>query len=179
MSKPSFSNLDGVIENFDAVTAGDNIGNKYFDQDNFYPACGCSNISGIGNYDAVNAGNNIGNNYFDQDNFYPADGYSNVRGIIQGTFLDKSERARRRSVKEERKRKDLENQKILAKNIGKSSQTDAELLASLNKPVSTKSAGMSTTTKVLIGVGIVGVIGVAAYFLLKRKNDRFGKTPKT
>lgn len=170
MSKPSFSNLEGVIENFDAVVAGDNISNKYFDQDNFYPACGCSNMDGvIENFDAVNAGNDIGNRYFDQDNFYPANGYSNVRGALQSTFLDKNERIRRRNVKEERKRKDLENQKILAKNIGKSSQNDAALLASLNKPTVTKTTGISTTTKVLIGVGIVGVIGVAAYFLLKKK----------
>ena len=164
MSKPSFSNLDGSIENFDAVVAGDDIGNKYFDQDNFYPACGCSNAGGtIENFKATNAGNDIGSKYFDQDNFYPAS------GIAKGTYLDKTERQRRRSLREEKKRKELENQKIAAESIAKSSQQDAKILDSLKTPTPKKASGMSTTTKVLIGVGAVAVIGIATYFILRKK----------
>jgi hypothetical protein len=70
------SNMDGVIENFDAVLAIAPVKNR-FDQDNFYPADGI-----VEEYKAVLADTPIGNAY-DQDNFYPADGLDNSSKVIK------------------------------------------------------------------------------------------------
>jgi hypothetical protein len=121
-------------------------------------------------YDAVLADSPITKNYYDADNFYPAS------GLLKGTILDKKERARRRALRE--KRKDMkaegklavaQSSKIAAQGLGKDSQADIELAKSLNaKPTGgTAKKGMSTTTKVLIGVGVLAVL-VGGYFAYKK-----------
>lgn len=70
------SNMDGVIENFDAVLAINPVKNR-FDQDNFYPCDGM-----VEEYKAVLADTPIGNAY-DQDNFYPADGLGNSSKVVK------------------------------------------------------------------------------------------------
>lgn len=65
------SNMDGVIENFDAVIAMTPVKNR-FDQDNFYPCDGM-----VETYNAVLADTPIGN-AFDQDNFYNVSGETKI-----------------------------------------------------------------------------------------------------
>jgi hypothetical protein len=125
-------------------------------------------------YDAVLADSPVMRNYYDADNFYPANGL--LGRIGKGTILDKKERARRRALREKRKGMRAEGKlavaqssKIAAQGLGKESQADIELAKSLNAKSGggkTKT-GMSTTTKVLIGVGVLAVL-VGGYFAYKK-----------
>ena len=157
--KPNSSNLDGSIEHFDAVVSNNSVGNKYFDQDNFYPACGCSNMDGvIENFDAVIAKDNVRKNYYDQDNFYPAN------GLLKGKRFDfRKEKSKARQA---RKDKEAETQRLIAKGIGKGSEQDLKLLSAINTPVE-KPKGMSTGAKIAIGLGVATVLGIATYFIVK------------
>lgn len=157
--KPNSSNLDGSIEHFDAVVSDNSVGNKYFDQDTFYPACGCSNMDGvIENFDAVIARDNVRKNYYDQDTFYPANG-------LKKRFDFRKEKFKSRQALKD---KQAETQKNLAKGISKSSQQDLQLLKAINTPVE-KPKGMSTVAKVGIGVGVAAVLGIATYFIIKSR----------
>jgi hypothetical protein len=113
----NYNDLDGSIENFDAVNAINNTPSNYVE--NFSLASGW-----IQRYDAVNASNNIGSRMIEKTNFYPADGedYSNFipllagaatqtragQRVFKGTILDKKERAKRRERRQARK--DMEAQ---------------------------------------------------------------------
>jgi len=135
-------------------------------------------------YDAVLADSPVTKNYYDADNFYPANGL--LGRIGKGTILDKRERARRRGLREKRRdqrqtRRDArtgakvttaQSGKIAAESLGKESQSDIELAKALGaKTTGETKKGMSTTTKVLIGVGVLVVLGIGGYFAYKK----FGK----
>jgi hypothetical protein len=155
------SNMDGVIENFDAVLAITPIGNR-FDQDNFYPCDGM-----VENYDAVLADTPIGNR-FDQDNFYPANG---LKRRLKNSKLGKKVR----KFKAKKQQANAENEKVQAdarKQLEKGAEQDKALLATLNPPavVELEKKGLSMGAKIGIGVGIAAVLGIAAYFIIKRKN---------
>jgi hypothetical protein len=162
-----FNNLDGSIENFDAVNAGNNVSRNYFDQDNFYPANGW-----VEHYDATNASNNVMRNYHDQDNFYPASGWlsSNVNKISSGTILSKKERTKRRQQRQSRKDAQTQGQLEAARGLAKAAEGDKELLKTLapKKTIKPKE-GLSMGAKIGIGVGIAAVLGIGAYFLLRKK----------
>jgi hypothetical protein len=175
-----FNNLDGVIENFDAVNAGNNVSRNYFDQDNFYPANGW-----VEHYDATNASNNVLRNYHDQDNFYPANGeeYSNLipllasqtragQRLVKGTLLDKKVMAERRKQRQSRKDMQVQGQLEAARGLAKGAEGDKQLLKALEskKTVAPKEKGLSMGAKIGIGVGIVAVLGIGAYFIIKNKN---------
>jgi len=136
-------------------------------------------------YDAVLADSPVTKNYYDADNFYPANGL--LGRLTKDTVLSTKERARRRALREKRRdqrqtRRDArtgakvttaQSGKIAAESLGKESQSDIELakaLGSKSSGVKTKT-GMSTTTKVLIGVGVLVVLGIGGYFAYKK----FGK----
>ena len=153
--------MDGVIENFDAVLAITPIGNR-FDQDNFYPCDGM-----VENYDAVLADTPIGNR-FDQDNFYPANG---LKRRLKNSKLGKKVR----KFKAKKQQANAENEKVQAdarKQLEKGAEQDKALLATLNPPavVELEKKGLSMGAKIGIGVGIAAVLGIAAYFIIKRKN---------
>lgn len=120
---------------------------------------------------AASAAQNTGN-YFDQDNFYPADG---IKGAFQSAnanikdFFSKEQSAERRKSRKERKAAktaEIQSRADLNKSAGQEKQSDVELAKALGK---SDSQPMSTTTKVLIGVGVLAVVGAIAYFVIKKK----------
>lgn len=149
-------------------------------------------------YDSVTAETPVSNRYFDSENFYPADGdYLNAGGFLSGTIFDKKERARRRSLREDRKqqRQDrrsqrtsskadarktkagakltaAQGQKIASQGLSKESQADVELAKALGKSGPEEKPGMSTTTKVLIGVGIFAVLAIGGYIAYKKFGNK-------
>jgi hypothetical protein len=157
------SNMDGVIENFDAVLASTPIGNR-FDQDNFYPMDGM-----VENYEAVLADTPIGNR-FDQDNFYPANGLgarlgAKIRKKARNTKLGK----KIRTFKANRNNTNVDSAKTLAKSgvnskvVATTSDEPVKIELGPKKP-------MSIGAKIGIGAGIALVLGIGAYFIIKNKN---------
>lgn len=111
-------------------------------------------------------------NYFDQDNFYPADGIRQVGQNIK-SFFSKAETSKRRGDRQaqrsERRASKVDERKSRAelnREIGKDKQSDIELAKALGTDTKT---GMSTTTKILIGVGVVAVLGAIVYFTVIKK----------
>lgn len=111
-------------------------------------------------------------NYFDQDNFYPADGLKSIGQNIKGFFSD-DEAAKRREGREGRKNTrtgaradERKSRADLNREIGKDKQSDIELAKALKGD---EKPGMSTTTKVLIGVGVAAVLGAVVYFTVIKK----------
>jgi hypothetical protein len=183
----NYNNLDGENVELDGVTNEDmSFHDSVNDSDDFYPFQGEA-LPMV----AASAAQNTGN-YFDQDNFYPADGdYSELRGRgrrrakTKGTIFDKKERAKRRATRQEliKSRVSAKNEEIKARaelnrQIGKEDPADAELaksLSALSLPLTptandgtTASTGMSKTTKILIGVGSVVVLGVLGFVIYRK-----------
>jgi len=120
---------------------------------------------------------------FDEDNFYPMEGYSN---LFEGLKKGNDERRKRLAIKQKSKadarvikaKGKLETAKSKTE-LAKSQSIAAQGLASASSsmpdlstlPQLTTETGMSKNTKILIGVG-VGVLvigGVVAYFMLRKK----------
>lgn len=161
---------------------------RTLDQDEFYPANGMinkANSEGLVTMVAASAAQNTPN-YFDQDNFYPADGkqkgFFGSVGQIYGnaargaaSFLSKDEIEKRKASRKENKA--VKNAETLSradlnKSIGQDKASDVELAKALKSDTpsaSTPASSMSTTTKVLIGVGVVAVLGTIAYFVMRDK----------
>lgn len=171
-----FINLDGEVTDFD--------------QDNFYPYDGA-----LVPMVAASATQNMGADYNDQDNFYPADGvglssdslpltdeYSEARGKrLKGTVFDKKERARRRALREKlriekqaAKVEETKSRAELNKNVGKETASDIELAKALSNPntvdvkLGAEKAPMSKTTKIVIGVSVVVLLGVIGFVVYKK-----------
>jgi hypothetical protein len=123
-------------------------------------------------------------NYFDQDNFYPAEGptkgfFGNV-GKAYGNaakgaadFLSEEQSKQRRDARNKRrdirtaaKAEETKSRADLNREIGKDKASDLELAKALG---ASDKQPMSTTTKVLIGVGVLAVVGAIAYFVIKKK----------
>jgi hypothetical protein len=127
-------------------------------------------------------------NYFDQDNFYPADGqqggfFRNIGQSISTNVKDVfspesskerqssrvSNRADRKDVrrgKKESKTDERKSRADLNRAVGQDKASDIELAKALG---GSDKQPMSTTTKVLIGVGVLAVVGAIAYFVIKKK----------
>ena len=146
-----FNNLDGVIDLYDAVDSITPISNQYVDAENFYPASGVrrrrrSRRSRSGR---------------------PRRG---GRGGFASRLLENQREKNR--LKFAAKDKQAQAQIESARALGKGTSADAALARSLGSTMATTpqtKPGMSTTTKVLIGVGVAAVLGIGAYFLLKKK----------
>jgi hypothetical protein len=150
-----------------------------------------------GNY--LNAQGDPYASFMNLPSFSKADGdYSEARGrggLFSGTILDKKERARRRARKESRqderqlrrtertmsksdarktkagaKATTAEGQRLAAESLGKESQSDVALAQALaQKPAETKK-GLSTGAKVGIALGVLAVLGVGVYLVMKNKS---------
>jgi hypothetical protein len=123
-------------------------------------------------------------NYFDQDNFYPAEGpkkgffrnigqaYGNAAKGAAG-FLSEEQSKERRDARNKRrdirvgaKAEETKSRADLNRELGKDKASDLELAKALG---ASDKQPMSTTTKVLIGVGVLAVVGAIAYFVIKKK----------
>jgi hypothetical protein len=80
-------------------------------------------------------------------------------------------RAAARELRGQSKLEQAMGQRAAGESLGRESQSDIELAKSLQAQVgpTQEKKGMSTTTKVLIGVGVLAVLGVGAYMLMKGK----------
>ena len=130
---------------------------------------------------ATNATNNVYPEL--NEDLSPFDDYdfSDASGWSKGTILDKKERAKRRAERQKRKsdKQAAKNAETLSraelnKGLSTDKQSDVELAKALgsdnSKDDSSKKAPMSTTTKVLIGVGILAaVVGIGFAIVKMRK----------
>jgi hypothetical protein len=153
----SFNNADGMINHADsegrirmvAAVAGQNTPN-YFDQDNFYPAEGPSK----GFF------GNVG------------EAYKNAAKGAAGFLSEEQSKERRearnkrRDIRTAAKAEETKSRADLNREIGKDKASDLELAKALG---ASDKQPMSTTTKVLIGVGVLAVVGAVAYFVIKKK----------
>ena len=157
----SFNNADGMINHADsegrirmiAAVAGQNTPN-YFDQDNFYPADGQQ-----GGF-FRNVGQSFSTNI--QDVFSP----ESTKKRQSSRKSNREDRKDVRRGKKESKTDERKSRADLNRAVGQDKASDVELAKSLG---GSDSKPMSTTTKVLIGVGVVAVIGAIAYFVIKKK----------
>jgi len=105
-------------------------------------------------------------NYFDQDNFYPAEGP--IKRFLSGEQSKERRDARnkRRDIRVGAKAEETKSRADLNRAIGQPNAADTELAKALG---ASDKQPMSTTTKVLIGVGVLAVVGAIAYFVIKKK----------
>ena len=128
---------------------------------------------------ATNATNNVYPEL--NEDLSPFDDYdfSDASGIFSGTIFDKKERARRRAARQKRRdaREAARNAEKLSraelnKGLASDKQSDIELAKALrsdnSRKVSSKKAPMSTTTKVLIGVGVVALLAGIGFVVYKK-----------
>lgn len=178
--KPNFNNLDGEVQNFEVVTALENMRNDV-------------------NEDFGNEFDNEENMSFFEgdDDFYNAKGSKKrrKRNRFSGTMFDKDERARRRTLRENTKnqrqaRRDqqsqsriearagktqtklsqAETQKTMASQLGVETESDKALANALAKgsEQTPDKPGMSTGAKVGIAVGILALLGVIGFVVVKK-----------
>jgi hypothetical protein len=102
--------------------------------------------------------------YFDQDNFYPADGQGKERAAQREKL--RAERQKLRGDKKAAKTAEIQSRADLNKAVGQQNPADIEIAKSLGASEKTP---MSTTTKVLIGVGILAVVSAVAFLMVKKK----------
>ena len=154
----SFNNADGMINHADsqgrikmvAASAAQNTRN-YFDQDNFYPAEGPT-LRGIGQ----NIGQSVGNFFTPEQ----------AKARQEGRKTNRQDRKDVRRGKKEAKSQEIQSRADLNREIGKDKASDIELAKALG---SGEKQPMSTTTKVLIGVGVLAVVGAIVYFTVIKK----------
>jgi hypothetical protein len=181
------SELDGEVKGCEVISKATTTypynAERYFDRDTFYPMDGV--IPMVAASAAVDQGD-----HFDQDNFYPADGvmcdstsnmtdveFSDASGVFQSIkdYLSPEESKKRRDArasKKSAKTEEIKSRAALNQGLSQDKPSDvaiAEALKSTATPAATAPKGMSTTTKVLIGVGVVALIGGIAYFALRTK----------
>jgi hypothetical protein len=190
-----FQELDGENINLDSteiptMSAHDAI----IDTDNFYPFQGDA-IPMV----AASAAQNTPD-YFDQDNFYPMDGvmgndeFSDASGIgdffksVGGAYgnaakglkdyLSPEERKARkegRKARKDAKTEEIKSRAELNKNIGKETESDktlAEALKASSTSPKVEDKKMSKTTKTLLIVGGVLVVGGLITFLVLRSKKK-------
>lgn len=178
-----------------------------------------SNMDGeVLNYDVVMPMNAMKGNPYDEDNFYSqADGDSEFSqaigrrksskkkrggGMFSGTILDKNERSRRRTLREntramrqdrrnlgaesranakagrtDAKLSQAETQRQVAATLGNETESDKAIAAALAKSATetTDKPGMSTAVKISIGVGALLLVGGIIAFVVYKNKSKKGK----
>jgi hypothetical protein len=164
----NFYPMDGDVIKYTAANAAQNTGD-YFDQDNFYPADGvmCDSKSNLTDAEFSDA---IGDTFRNIGKFYK----NTTKAAAD--FMSPKERAARKKARSEKrsaKNEEAKSRAALNRSLGQDKPSDVALAQALQSTATdaktiTKKP-MTTTTKVLIGVGVAGVIGVIAFLVLKRK----------
>jgi hypothetical protein len=183
------SELDGEVKGCEVISKASNSfpydAERYFDKDNFYPIDG-DVIPMV----AANAAQNTGN-YFDQDNFYPADGvkvdqegtwtdveFSDAGGIFQNVkdYFSKEERSERKKLRKEKKAAktdEIKSRAELNRALLQDKPSDVALAEALKTSSSTTQSvdnkPMSKTTKTVLIVGGIALVGGLIAFLVLRK----------
>lgn len=168
--KDNFYPIDGDVIPMVAANAAQNTGN-YFDQDNFYPADGVK-VDQEGTWTDVEFSDANGIKGF----------IKNVGGIYSGAartvkdYLSPEERAERknlRKLKKEAKIDEIKSRSDLNKNVGKETESDKALAEALKTSSSTTQSvdnkPMSKTTKTVLIVGGIALVGGLIAFLVLRK----------
>jgi hypothetical protein len=198
--KRDYSNLDGELIDYEVLGGGSDVKKNY--KEEFFADADGSNSGmfyGVDNECPGNYSNALGDPYasfMNLPSFKNADGdYSNAGGFLSGTMLDKKERARRRSLREDKQkqrqeRRNLrtsstaearltkagakqtaaEGQKAAAESLGKESQSDVALAQALSQKPADAPKGLSTGAKVGIALGVLAILGVGVYLVMKNKS---------
>lgn len=182
-----FCNLDGEVQNLEVLNGQTNVAN--------------------------NINEDYSNDFDNEENMSFADGgdddFYNARGkrrkkrnrFGSGTILDKDERARRRTLRENRKaqrqtRRDLQTksrtdaragrtqaklsqadtQAQLSRQMGVETESDKALAQAMLKGAETtpEKTGMSTGAKIGIAVGVLAVLGVIGFVVYKKMKAKKG-----
>jgi hypothetical protein len=165
--KDNFYPMDGEVIPMVAANAAQNTGN-YFDQDNFYPA------DGVINPDAVN---------YEQEGSLTDTEFSNGIGdwfkeTAENIKERGAERRAARKARKEAKTQEILSRAELNKSLTQDKPSDIALADALKSATATPAAtrggatnkGMSKTTKtVLIVGGSLVVVGLIAFFVLRKK----------
>lgn len=119
--------------------------------------------------------------YLDRDDFYPAEGpadeFSYAIGDKKGRKEKRKARIERirsknkaRETRAQSKIEQAKSQQMMADSLSKTGAGDAELAKALASPSSSKKTkGLSTGAKIGIAVGILAVLGIGTYMILKSK----------
>lgn len=141
-------------------------------------------LGDVSNLIALQNDNFYGVNGERHSNFLPLLATQTKRGqkMVKGTFLDKKVRAENRKARQERQKTRVEGRQLrkqteadaqleTARSLGKGSEADLEIAKSLaGKPQAEQKKGLSTGAIIGISIGALVVIGVIAFFVIKKKN---------
>lgn len=185
-----YNNLDGELIDYEVLGGGSDVKRNY-KEEFFADADGDS-----GMFYGADAKDPYGS-FMDLPSWNKADGdYSNAGGLLKGTFIDSKKRARRRARKESKqderqmrrtertlskadarktkagaKATAAEGQRLAAESMGKESQSDVALAQALAQKPAETSKGLSTGAKIGIALGVLAVLGVGVYFVMKKKSN--------
>lgn len=190
-----YSNAQGVVIDYDAQLALSPIKGNPFDAENFYPADGFYDeiLSTEEKSNFYKVGDKVGRECLCPPSYgtniwmsqccnktgsgFNGENMSNAGGLR--SWMDRYQKRRdtssqskadARQARTQAKLESAKGQRAAGESLGKESQSDVALAQALaTKPASSKSTGMSTTTKVLIGVGVLAVVGLGAYMIMKKK----------
>lgn len=173
--KDKSSSMMGELDLYDAQLAMSPVKGNPFEAENFYPAdaffseaAGCPRGYSMNYWKECMKNKRKGPSAFDAEINSEATGF--FQGIREGSRKRQKARQERRKTrvesKAEARKQQAEAQRLAAASLGKESQADVELAKALGAQQT--QTGMSTTTKVLIGVGVAAVLGIATILLIKR-----------
>lgn len=172
------SSMMGELDLFDAQLAMSPVKGNPFEAENFYPAdaffseaTGCPPGYSMNYWKECMKNRKSGPSSFNGEESSEALGAGRVRRKKRQQARQKrrdirtQSKADARRARSEARVQQAEAQRTAAASLGKESQSDIELAKALGtQPEKT----MTTTTKVLIGVGVVAVLGIGALLLLRR-----------
>jgi len=156
MKNCNFNDLDGEVIDYHVAYGDGQLYGQPFDEDNFYPANGVRNA-------ASNIKNTVNTAIQNRQN------RQNVR--TQSKADARVIKAQSRLEKSNAKTEMAKSQGIAAQGFATANNSNDLGAAMAMVPVTPVPTGMTKNTKILIGVGVGVVVigGIAAYFILKGK----------